>query len=259
MNPGDQEKYLLLNDYNLKSDFIFGIRPVIEAINAGKQVEKILFRKDLQGELYKGLLSLARENKILYQFVPLERLNRITRKNHQGVVAFISPIEYTSLEQLIPLLFEKGQSPFIIMLDGITDVRNFGAIARTAECAGAHAIVLAAKGSAQINADAMKVSAGALHSLPVCKVDDLAKAVKFMKESGLEVVAASEKATEAHFSFDYTKPLVIIMGAEDTGVSPVLLRNADNLVRIPLLGSIESLNVSAAAAVLMYEVVRQRS
>ena len=242
----------------MKSDFIFGIRPVIEAINAGKNVEKILFRKDLQGELSKGLLSLARENKILFQFVPVERLNRVTRKNHQGVIAFISPIEYTAIDQLVPLLYERGETPFIVVLDGITDVRNLGAIARTAECAGAHAIVVATKGSAQINADAMKVSAGALHNMPVCKVEDLTKTVKFLKDSGLEVFVASEKATETHYASDFTKPLAIIMGAEDTGVSPALLRIADKLLRIPILGTIESLNVSAAAAVLMYEVVRQR-
>lgn len=242
----------------MKKDYIFGLRPVLEAIHAGKVVEKVLFRNDLKGELFRELMALVRKDGISFQFVPVERLNRITRKNHQGVVAFLSFIEYTSIEQLVPLLFEKGKMPFIVVLDAITDVRNLGAIARTAECAGVHALVLPAKGSAQINADTMKVSAGALHSLPVCKVKDIADTIKYLKDSGLEIMATTEKGYSYYYEIDYKKPIAIIMGAEDKGISHNLLQMADKRVKIPILGNIESLNVSAAAAIIMYEAVKQR-
>lgn len=243
----------------MKSDFIFGIRPVIEAINSGKEIEKIFFKKDLQGELFKELLALVRQHNISFQFVPIERLNRITRKNHQGVVAYLSLIEYTQLDQLIPLIFERGDNPFVIVLDGVTDVRNLGAIARTAECAGVHAIIIPDQNSARINADAMKVSAGALHNIPVSRVKDMSKTLKYLKDSGLSLVVATEKTEDYYYKEDLNKPLAIIMGAEDKGVSQKLLVHCDSKVKIPIEGTISSLNVSAAAAVVIYEVVRQRS
>jgi 23S rRNA (guanosine2251-2'-O)-methyltransferase len=241
------------------NDFIFGIRAIAEAIQAGKEIDKVLFRKGLAGDLFKELQELIREHNIPAQQVPEEKLNRITRKNHQGVVAFLSPIVYQSIEQIVPTLFEQGRIPFILILDSLTDVRNIGAIARTAECAGVDAIIVPDKGSAQINADAVKTSAGALHHIPVCRVKSLFHTVKFLQESGLRIFAASEKADQIYYQHDYTVPLVLVMGSEDTGISPELIRSSDFLVRIPILGNIQSLNVSAATSVLVYEVIRQRA
>ena len=204
------------------------------------------------------LLALAKENKVPVQRVPLERINRITRKNHQGVLAMLSAVTYHRLEHLVPMLYEEGMLPFIVVLDGITDVRNFGAIARTCECAGADAIVIPERGSVSVGGDAVKTSAGALLHLPVCRERSTAQAVKFLKDNGYMVVAASEKADINYTQPDYTKPVAIVMGAEDTGISPQVLRLCDTFVSIPQMGHIGSLNVSVAAGVMMYEVVRQR-
>lgn len=241
-----------------KKNIIFGIRAVIEAVKNGKSFEKIYVRKSKNSDLQNELLILLRKRKIPYQFVPIQKLNRFTGKNHQGVVAFLSEIEYRQIEHIIPFLYEKGETPFIIILDGITDVRNFGAIARTAECAGAHAIVVPAKGSAQINADAFKTSAGALHKIPVCRSMNLEKDIEFLKNSGLEIIAATEKSEKDYYEIDFTKPFVLIMGAEDKGISTTFLKMSDRTAKIPITGSIDSLNVSAAAAILCYEAVRQR-
>lgn len=241
-----------------ETDFIFGIRAVLEAIRSGKEIDKILIRKGLSGELFHELFAEIKNCNILFSYIPNEKLDRITRKNHQGVIAFISPITYHSLENLIPSLFEQGKVPFFVILDGLTDVRNIGAIARTAECAGVHAIVVPEKGSAQINADAVKTSAGALHYMPFCRVKSLVNTVKYLKDCGIRVISATEKANKDYFMAKLTEPLAIILGAEDTGISPDLLRLSDSLFRIPVLGQIESLNVSAAASVIMYEVVKQR-
>ena len=240
------------------NDFIFGIRAILEAIRSGKEIDKVLVRKGLSGELFQELLTEMRESKILFQQVPNEKLDRVTRRNHQGVIAFISPITYQNIEEIIPALYEKGKIPFILVLDSLTDVRNIGAIARTAECAGVDAIIVPEKGSAQINGDAIKTSAGALHYIPVCRVKSLNSTVRFLKESGIRTIAATEKASDTYFNVDMKEPLALIMGAEDTGISLELLRSADHLVRIPISGHIESLNVSAAASVLIYEAVKQR-
>jgi 23S rRNA (guanosine2251-2'-O)-methyltransferase len=240
------------------SDFIFGIRAIIEAVRSGKEIDKVLIRKGLSGELFQELFTEIRDNNILFQYVPVEKLNRTTRKNHQGVIAFISAVAYHDIESIIPGLFEQGKTPFIIILDSITDVRNIGAITRTAECAGVDAIIVPEKGSAQINADTVKTSAGALHYMPVCKVKSLISTVKFLKDSGLQIIAATEKASDLYFNMNYKEPLAFIIGAEDIGIAPDLLRIADYLVCIPLKGHIKSLNVSAATAVLAYEVVKQR-
>lgn len=237
---------------------IFGIRTVIEAIEAGKEIDKILVKKDLQGELAKELFAAVKGTNIIVQRVPIERINRITRKNHQGVVAFVSAVTYQHLTDIVPSLYEDGKVPFIILLDGITDVRNFGAIARTCECTGVHAIVIPERGSVTVNADAMKTSAGALHTLPVCRERSIREAIRFLRDSGFKVVAASEKAVRNYTAFDYTDPVAIVMGAEDTGVAAENLRLCDEIVSIPQVGSIGSLNVSVAAGVMMYEVVRQR-
>jgi 23S rRNA (guanosine2251-2'-O)-methyltransferase len=242
-----------------KSEMIFGVRAVIEALQAGKEIDKILVKKDIQSDLSKELFAALKGTLIPVQRVPVERINRITRKNHQGVVAFVSAITYQKTEDLVPFLFEEGKNPLFVMLDGVTDVRNFGAIARTCECAAVDAIIIPAKGSVTVNADAMKTSAGALHTLPVCREQSLKTTLQFLKDSGFRIVAATEKGDYDYVKADYTGPTCIIMGAEDTGVSYDNLALCDEWVRIPILGSIQSLNVSVAAGVLIYEAVKQRT
>lgn len=241
------------------TDYIFGLRPVMEAINADKEIDKIFISKDLQGELAAELNALLRGRRdIVVQRVPVERLNRITRKNHQGVIAILSAITYETLSNLVPMLYEDGRLPFLVALDGITDVRNFGAIARTAECVGADALVIPMRGSVSVGGDAVKTSAGALSYLPVCRERNLAGALRFLKDNGYQVVAVSEKADFSYVRADYTTPVVLVMGAEDTGISPEVMAECDTRVSLPMFGKIGSLNVSVAAGVMMYEVVRQR-
>ncbi|MXV50536.1 23S rRNA (guanosine(2251)-2'-O)-methyltransferase RlmB [Pedobacter sp. HMF7647] len=237
---------------------VFGIRAVIEAIKSGKELESIFVQRSLSGGLFLELRQLLKEHELPHQAVPIEKLNRLTAKNHQGVVAFISPIIYQKIEDIIPQIYEKGETPLILMLDGVTDVRNFGAIARTAECAGVHAIVVPSKGSAQVNPDAIKTSAGALYKIPVCRHENLQKTARFLQESGLQLVACTEKTNDYLYSPDYTMPSVIIMGSEESGISNELIRIADHLAKIPMAGEIESLNVSVSAGVIIYEAVRQR-
>lgn len=245
-------------DVRERGELIFGIRPVIEAINAGKTIEKVLIKKGLIGDLSHEMIDLIKSNNIPMSLVPIEKLNRVTTKNHQGVIAYMSPIEFAQMEDLIPALFEAGKVPLVVMLDQITDVRNFGAIARSSECAGADAIIIPIQGSAQINADALKTSAGALHIIPVCRVKLLKYACLFLKQSGFQIVAANEKSSSNFYDIDFKIPTAIVMGAEDTGVSPEILRLADKIVQIPLMGKIGSLNVSVATAVMLFEAVRQR-
>lgn len=239
-------------------ELIFGIRAVIEAIQAGKEIDKILIKKGLTGDLFKELFDLVRTHQIAFQYVPIEKINRISRKNHQGVLAFVSPVALQRIEDIIPTIFENGETPFVLVLDQVTDVRNFGAIVRSAECAGVHAVVIPDKGSARINADAVKTSAGALHLVPVCRTRSLKETLSFLKDSGLKLVAATEKAEQVYTDSDLNGPIAIIMGSEDTGIDARLLTMADLQVKIPILGKIESLNVSVAAGLLAYEVVRQR-
>ena len=241
-----------------RNEMIFGIRAVIEAVEAGKDIDKILVKKDLQSDLAQELFAAVRGRNIVVQKVPVEKINRMSRKNHQGVLAFISAITYQHLDDIVPLVYEEGKIPFIILLDGITDVRNFGAIARTCECAGVNAIVIPERGSVSVNADAVKTSAGALLHLPVCRESSVFEAVRFLKNSGFRIIAASEKAVVNYTNIDYTVPVAIVMGAEDTGVSKEVLRLCDDMVALPQMGVIGSLNVSVAAGVMMYEVVRQR-
>ncbi|MDR1556463.1 MAG: 23S rRNA (guanosine(2251)-2'-O)-methyltransferase RlmB [Tannerellaceae bacterium] len=241
-----------------ENEMIFGLRAVIEAVQAGREIDKILMKRELQSELSKELFEALKGQNIPVQRVPFERLDRLTRKNHQGVIAFVSAVAYQRLEDILPFLYEQGKEPFIVLLDGITDVRNFGAIARTCECAGVDAIVIPSKGSVTVNADAVKTSAGALHTLPVCKEKSIGQAIHFLQASGVKVIAASEKAADTYTQVSYDGPVAIVMGAEDTGVSAENLRTCDDLVKIPLLGTIGSLNVSVAASLLIYEVVRRR-
>ena len=242
-----------------ESDCIFGLRPVIEAIKAGKPVERLLVRQGLQGPLYHELMVEVRKFNIPFQIVPVERIELVTRKNHQGVLAWLSLIEFQKVENLLPMIFEKGEDPLIIALDGVSDVRNFGAIVRSADCLGAHGIVIPEKGSARITADAIKTSAGALHSFPVCREKSIVRSVEFLKQSGLKVIAATEKSGLEISKADLKGPVVIIMGAEDKGIRRELLALADQSVKIQMTGNIASLNVSVAAGILLYETARQRS
>ncbi|MEN9919166.1 MAG: rRNA ((2251)-2-O)-methyltransferase RlmB [Bacteroidota bacterium] len=241
-----------------EKEMIFGIRAIIEAVEAGKEIDKVLVKRELQGDLFKELSNVLTEHNIPIQKVPIERIDRITRKNHQGVVAFLSAITYEKIEDIVPFLYEQGKSPFILILDGLTDVRNFGAIARTCEVAGVDAIVIPARGSVTVNADAVKTSAGALMKIPVCKENSLTQAIQFLKDSGVKVVVATEHASAYYTEVDYSGPIALVMGSEDMGVSNDNIRISDNLVKIPQFGTIGSLNVSVAAGVLIYEVVRQK-
>ena len=253
-NTSLRYKRLLMKE----KEMIFGIRAVIEAIEAGKEIDKIIVKRELQGDLFRELTAALASHDIPVQRVPVERIDRYTRKNHQGVIAFLSAVTYEKIEDIIPFLYEQGKSPFILVLDGLTDVRNFGAIARTCEVAGVDAIVIPARGSVTVNADAVKTSAGALMKIPVCKENSLTEAILFLKNSGVKVVAATERAAQLYTEVDYTGPVAIVMGAEDVGVSNDNLRICDDLVKIPQFGTIGSLNVSVAAGVLIYESIRQK-
>ena len=249
---------LKISDMMNDPDMILGLRPVIEAIKAGKQIDRLLVKKGLRGELYYELITLVREAGVPYHSVPAERLNTLTRKNHQGVIAWISAVEFQSLENILPSIFESGSDPLIILLNNVSDVRNFGAIARSAESMGAHAVVIPEKKAARINADAVKTSAGALHNLPVVRVKSILTAVNLLKESGLKIVAASEKADLPLYESDLRGPVAVIMGSEDRGIGPEILELADIHAMIPLSGATASLNVSVAAGIVLYEIVRQR-
>ncbi|HEY9117147.1 MAG TPA: 23S rRNA (guanosine(2251)-2'-O)-methyltransferase RlmB [Roseivirga sp.] len=247
-----------MNDKN-QTDFIYGTRAAIESIEAGKEIDKLIVQKDLRNELILELLTLAKNHSIPVQKVPLEKLQRITKKNHQGVIAFLSSVIYASLDNIISEAYAKGETPLLVILDRVTDVRNIGAIARTAECAGAHAIVVPSRGTAQLGADAMKTSAGALNHIPVCRVDNLKTTIKEIQANGIQVLACSEKAEELIYEADLTAPLAIMMGSEEDGISPEYLKLSDGHVKLPVKGNIESLNVSVATGVIIYEVLRQRS
>ena len=241
-----------------KSQVVFGIRAVKEAIESGKQVDKVLMKKDLGGELARELLSVTREYNVPVQRVPVERINKVTRKNHQGVIAFMAAVDYYHVDDIVPALYDEGINPLVVVLDGVTDVRNFGAIARTCECAGVNCIVIPERNSVSVNADAVKTSAGALNYLPVCRERNLVKAVQYLRDSGFKVMGASEKTDLNYTKADFTGPVAIVLGAEDTGISTDVLKLCDTLVAIPEFGQINSLNVSVAGGIMIYEVVRQR-
>jgi 23S rRNA (guanosine2251-2'-O)-methyltransferase len=240
------------------SDYIFGTHAVLEALKAGKSMDKIQMSREYKSEYFHEIRGLARDNNVNIQRVPIEKINRITRKNHQGIVAWMSPVDFAKIEDILPGIYERGEEPFILILDGVTDVRNFGAMVRTAECAGVHAIIIPDKGAARINADAMKTSAGALNRVPVCKASVLSGVVKFLKNSGLAVLGITEKGSESLYEQSLDMPLALVLGSEETGISNQVMKHADVLVKLPMKGKIASLNVSVAAAVSMYEVLRQR-
>jgi 23S rRNA (guanosine2251-2'-O)-methyltransferase len=242
-----------------KSDqYIFGIHAVQEAVNAGKELEKVLIRRGVGSELFNKLVGELHMLNIPVQQVPVEKLNRVTGKNHQGIIAFISEITYHDITQLLPSVFEKGEDPLVLLLDGVSDVRNFGAIARSAECAGVHALVIPISGSAAINADAVKTSAGALHRIPVCRHKNMGGVLNFLQESGLRLYAATEKAENTIYDVDLSGPAGFIVGGEEKGISAELLKEIEHWVSIPMKGKIASLNVSVAAGVVLFEALRQR-
>lgn len=248
----------MIQNYMDANEYIYGLHAVIEAIESGRDIGKVFVKKDMHSEMAVRLNDLARRYNVPLQRVPVEKLNRITRKNHQGVIAIISAVPYQRLEDVVPQLYEDGMQPFMLVLDGVTDVRNFGGMARTAECCGVNAIVIPQSGSVTVNADAVKTSAGALNYLPVCRECSLYEAIRFLKDSGYQIVAATEKSDINYTRGNYTGPVAVVMGAEDCGISADVLKLCDAKVSIPMFGQIGSLNVGVAAAVMMYEVVRQR-
>lgn len=237
---------------------LFGTRAVMEAIKAGKELDKLLIQQGGNNELLRELMLLVKQQDIPFQYVPIEKLNRLTQKNHQGVVGYLSVVTYHSIENILPGIFEAGKVPLLLILDRITDVRNFGAISRSAECAGVDAIIIPARGAAQINEDAIKTSAGALHKIPVCREHNLKQTIDFLKESGVKIIACTEKTEGYHYTVDYTLPVAIIMGSEEDGISEEYLRKCDEKVKIPMQGTIESLNVSVASGIIIFEAIRQR-
>lgn len=238
---------------------IFGTRAVIETIKSGKTIERIFLQKDLKNDLTKELTDMLRGSMVTVSKVPVEKLNRLTRKNHQGVVAFVSPIDFVTLHNIVANSYENGLAPLVLILDRVTDVRNFGAICRSAECAGVNGIVIPSKGGAMINSDAVKTSAGAMNYLSICKEDSLTHSVKYLRDSGFQIVACTEKTDKMVFEADLSVPTAIIMGSEEDGISEELLQVADEKLKIPIIGNIDSLNVSVAAGVILFESVRQRS
>ena len=238
--------------------YLFGMHPVLEAIKAGKKFDKVLLKQGLEGPQFKELMDLMKQNEIPFQVVPVERLNRAVRGAHQGVLAYISEIEYVDIEQLVNNALGRSENPLLVILDGVSDVRNLGAIARSLECAGGHGIIVPAKGGAAINADAVKASAGALMRMDTCKVTNLRVAAYYLQQSGFRLIAATEKTDNLIYDVDMTGPCAIIMGSEGKGISQSMLELADDKAAIPMSGEITSLNVSVASAVLMYEAVRQR-
>lgn len=241
-----------------KTSQIYGIRTIIEAINSEEPIDKVFLQKGLKGDLYRELEGLMRKKGINNSYVPVEKLNRLTKNNHQGAVANISPIAFYELEQLVESVMEKNETPLFLILDQLSDVRNFGAIIRTAECTGVDGIIIQKKGAAPVTADTIKTSAGAAFKVPIAKVDHVKDAVFYLQASGITVVAATEKTQNTIYDLNFTVPCAIVMGSEDRGISPSILKAADHLAKLPLLGEIESLNVSVACAVFLYEVVRQR-
>ena len=241
-----------------KTAIIYGLNPVLDAIVSGREIEKIFILKTIHQDKLHEIRNAALDRNIPFQFVPKEKLNKLTNQNHQGIIAVTSPIEYTNIENILPGLYESGEIPLLLVLDKVTDVRNLGSIARSAECAGVHAIIIPAKGSALINADAVKTSAGALTKIPVCRVNSMLDTLEFLKNSGIRIFATSEKAVQPYFKSQFTLPCAIVMGSEDKGIADEFLEVCDEQIQIPMPGTTQSLNVSVAAGIILFEVVRQR-
>lgn len=238
---------------------IFGTRAVMEAVRAGREIEKIFIQAGLNNDLIKELIVVAKEHDVPLSFTPQQKLNKLSTKNHQGVICLLSAVKYAVIEDLIDHAYANGKEPFFLILDRITDVRNFGAIVRTAECAGLTGVIIPDKGNAPLTADAMKTSAGALSYLPICRARDLKKAIQTLKENGIQILACTEKGSQALYEVDMKSPIALLLGSEEDGITPMLLREVDHLVKIPMYGSIGSLNVSVSAGIALYEVIRQKN
>lgn len=243
---------------NSPKEYVFGVRAVIETIQSGQELDKLFIQKNLSNPLIKELIQVAKAFHVPVIQVPVEKLNRITRKNHQGAIAYMSSIQYASLDHVIHEAYQHGREPLLLLLDRVTDVRNFGAIARSAECAGVDAIVVPSRGGAAINSDAMKTSAGALSYIPVCREDNLKTTIQYLKDSGIKIVACTEKTDKLIYETDLKLPTCIVMGSEENGISPEYLKLCDDKCKIPMAGNIGSLNVSVSTALIVYEAVRQR-
>ena len=240
------------------SDFVFGLHSVKETLISSKEIERVYIQKGMKNEGLKEIINLAKDRGADIAMVPTEKLNRITRKNHQGVICFISPIHFADIDNVISSVYEKGETPLIIVLDEVTDVRNFGAITRTAECAGAHAILFPEKGSARIGSDAMKTSSGALNHIPICRTKNLINSLKDIKAHGLNLVACSEKGNKTIFEVDMTGPTAIIMGSEERGIKIEHVSEAEDFAKIPMTGQVKSMNVGVAMGIITFEAIRQR-
>lgn len=253
-----QKKYFGPPKKKFNSDeMMYGIQPVLEALEAGKEIDKILIQRESTNDQLSQISKKAHSLNIPVSRVPEQKLNNITRKNHQGVICFMSAITYASLDNIVTELYGEGKTPFILLLDRITDVRNFGAIARSAECAGVHAIVIPSRGAAQIGSDAIRTSAGALNHIPVCRVSNLLHTTQYLRESGLQVVSCTEKGSDNIYQPDYSAPTAIVMGSEEDGISDDILKQSDYLAEIPMAGKVSSLNVSVAAGIILFEANRQ--
>ncbi|MEZ0006977.1 23S rRNA (guanosine2251-2'-O)-methyltransferase [Flavobacterium sp. 28YEA47A] len=242
-----------------KGHQIFGIRAIIEAIQAGKEIDKVFIQKDAQGELMKDLMKVMKRASVNFSYVPIEKLNKLTPNNHQGAVATIAPVSFHNLETLIETVIDSGKTPLFLILDQISDARNFGAIIRTAECTGVDGIIIQKQGAAPVNGDTVKTSAGAVFNVPICKVEHIKDAIFHLQGSGIKTIAATEKTDQNIYDLSLNEPIAIIMGSEDRGVNPSVLKIVDEKAKLPMFGTIASLNVSVACGAFLYETVRQRS
>jgi len=245
-------------EFEKKTDLVFGIHPILEGLESGKNFDKILILNSLKNSLAKEIIAIAKEKGIAVNKVPQQKLDRITRKNHQGIIGFIAPIEFQQIEDILPEIFARGKNPFLLILDRISDVRNFGAIVRTAECAGVDAIIIPKKGSAQINGETIKTSTGAIFNIPICKVSGIDSIIPFLKNSGIHLIACTEKSEVNYTEVDYALPIGIILGNEESGIAISNITKSDSTAKLPLIGKTKSLNVSVAAGIIMYEAIRQR-
>ena len=234
-------------------------KAIIEAIKSNESIDKIFLQKGLRGPLFSELEQLCRKERLNVSYVPSEKLNRLTKENHQGAVAQIAPIKFWNIEELVENILSKNKVPLFLILDQLSDVRNFGAIVRTAECTGVNGIIIQKKGGAPVNADAIKTSAGAMFKIPICKVDHIKDAVYHLQASEINVFAATEKADEVIYHKNLKQPTAIIMGSEGKGINPSVIKICDGSLKLPILGDIDSLNVSVACGAILYEAVRQRS
>lgn len=255
---GENQQFHVKHDAKNKMQVVSGMRPVMEAIDAGKQIDKIFVQSNLDGKLAQELKTKIRESGVPVQYVPVEKLNRLSEGNHQGVVALMSAIEYKVFLNVVQPILDRGETPFVVLLDHVTDVRNFGAIVRTAECAGVDAVIVPDKGGAQINEDAIKCSSGALLRMPICREGNFKTLLNLARQLGMQICAATEKGATEYTCVDFTKPTMLVMGAEDTGISNEVLKMSDVRAKLPICGEVQSLNVSVAAGVFMYEMRRQR-